>query len=67
MYLFKGFTITTTKRAFGELDLDAMKKNILEIGERYTSVLESDECMQRIICDLGSYAKALPGKSYILT
>ncbi|KAI9553075.1 hypothetical protein GHT06_020966 [Daphnia sinensis] len=65
--LFSGFTITTNGRKFGELNITDMKKSILDIVEGYGSVLETEECMQRIICDLGSYTKAIPGTSYILT
>ncbi|XP_032795945.2 extensin [Daphnia magna] len=65
--LFSGFTITTNGRKFGELNITDMKKSILDIAEGYGSVLETEECMQRIICDLGSYAKSIPGKSYVLT
>lgn len=44
-----------------------MKKSLRDIVESYGSVLETDECMQRIICDLGSYAKDVPGNSLVLT
>ena len=46
--------------------MNDIEKTVKDIATSYGSVLESEECMQRIICDLGSYAKDVPGKTYML-
>ena len=43
----------------------AVKGEVGEMMSVYTKVLESEECVQRIICELGCSASGIPAKSYI--
>lgn len=43
-----------------------LKNNVDGLLERYYSALESEDCMNRIVCELGTKAKNLSGKDWIL-
>jgi len=61
-----GFTVTTTtgrKLKLNELSFGEIRNDLGDLAGR---VLQSDECVQRLICNLGSYAADVPYKSFII-
>lgn len=63
--LFEGFTVTSTGRKLklGPISLGDFGNDISDLTSR---VLQSEECVQRLVCELGSYAADVPYKSLIL-
>jgi len=50
----------------GETKIDSIKGQIDVMLEQYYQVLESEQCMDRVVCELGTKASGLSGKDYLL-
>jgi len=51
--------------AFGSFD--QLKSQVDSLLERYYHALESESCMDRVVCELGTKAKDLSGKNMLMT
>jgi len=64
--IFNGLGLVTG-RSMNIMAVDELKKDVGEMLSVYTRVLESEECVKRMVCELGSYATRMPAKSYIFS
>ena len=45
--------------------ISGLRTEVTEMVSTYTSVMRSEECVQKMICQLGATASGMPAKSYI--